>query len=261
MINLLAADWIKMFKGKKVPIVFGLFILLPLIQVATSMLNVHYGSELILAKDIVIDGASGILMMKKNAFMIYSITCALTSFFIFIGEEFQYGTIRNTLALGQSRSRYYFSKFITISTISLFGMGLMTVVGMLAYGAAFGFGQIPEVENYIGYAFQVMVVQVLLIIANIAVFVMIVFIFKQVGLSLLWMFIYIVGTGFAPGVFQNTTHFKFLTDWFVEALFLYSDFSLQQTIERFPFMILVSLATIVVSLVIGVQLFKRSDIK
>lgn len=259
MTNLLAADRIKMFKGKKVPIVFGLFILLPLIQVATSMLNVHYGSELILEKDIVIDGASGILMMKKNAFMIYSITCALTSFFI--GEEFQYGTIRNTLALGQNRSRYYFSKFITISAISLFGMGLMTVVGMLAYGAAFGFGQIPEVENYIGYAFQVAVVQVLLIIANIAVFVMIAFIFKQVGLSLLWMFIYIVGTGFAPGVFQNTTHFKFLTDWFVEALFLYSDFSLQQTIERFPFMILVSLATIVVSSVIGVQLFKRSDIK
>ncbi|MFD1206297.1 ABC transporter permease [Sporosarcina contaminans] len=108
MLNLLAAENIKLFHSKKIWISLSSLFLLPILQVANSMINVKYGNELVQAKDIVINGATGILMIDKNGLTILLVIGAFISFFI--GEEFQYGTIRNTLSIGRSRTHYYLSK-------------------------------------------------------------------------------------------------------------------------------------------------------
>lgn len=66
MLNLLTAERIKLIRSKKLWIVLGIFLLLPIYQVAMAQLNVSYGAELIQPKDTVINGATGVLMMKKN---------------------------------------------------------------------------------------------------------------------------------------------------------------------------------------------------
>ncbi|WP_336822753.1 hypothetical protein [Sporosarcina sp. USHLN248] len=80
MLNLLAAENIKLFRSKKIWISLSILFLLPILQVANSMINVKYGNELVQAKDIVVNGATGILMIDKNGF--YSSSALLLVFLL-----------------------------------------------------------------------------------------------------------------------------------------------------------------------------------
>ena len=120
MLNLLAAEKIKLFRSKKLWIVLGILFLLPIMQVVNSLLEVNYGVELVQVIDTVINGATGVFMMDKNGLTILLVIVAFISFFI--GEEFQHGTIRNALSLGRSRTHYYLSKFVTAALLTFSGV-------------------------------------------------------------------------------------------------------------------------------------------
>ena len=177
------------------------------------------------------------------------------------GEEFQNGTIRNALSLGRSRTHYYFSKFITAALLALIGVIAMTAIGMISFTIVFGFGEMAEINDYFWYATKTFSTLYLLMLANVSIYVMISFITKNSSTSLVWSFIYTIGTGFGAGIFQQTTNFKYITYWFTESFLFYSDFAKPTDIARFPEMVLVSVITIVVSSIIGIHLFKRTDIK
>ncbi|MCH1624390.1 ABC transporter permease [Ferdinandcohnia quinoae] len=259
MLNLLTAERIKLFRSKKLWIVLSLLILLPIYQALNSKMSVHYGNELVQAIDTVINGATGILMMEKNGLTILLIISAFISFLI--GEEFQNGTIRNALSLGRSRTHYYLSKFVVAALLTLFGVIIMTVLGMLSFSIVFGYGEVAEINNYFSYALKSFGTLYLLILANVSIYVMVSFLTKRSSVSLIWSFIYTIGTGFVPGIFQQTEHFKQVTYWFTESFMFYSDFANPTDIAKYPEMILVSLITIVLSSTIGILLFKRTDIK
>ncbi len=259
MLNLLTAERIKLARSKKLMIVLAILSLLPIIQAANSKMVVNYGTELIQAKDKVINGATGILMMEKNGLSILLVMCAFIGFFI--GEEFQNGSIRNALSLGRSRTHYYLSKLVTAALLTLVGVIAMTAIGIASFSVVFGFGEVAEISNYFGFAIQSFTTLYLLILANVSIYVMISFLTKNSGIALVWSFLYTIGTGFGAGLFLETEHFKQVTYWFTESFLFYSNFASPTTIAKYPEMILVSLITIVLSSTIGILLFKRTDIK
>jgi ABC-2 type transport system permease protein len=259
MLNLLTAERIKLLRSKKLWIVLSILSLLPIIQVGNSKMTVHYGTMLVQVKDTVINGATGILMMEKNALTILLVISAFISFFI--GEEFQNGTIRNALSLGRSRTHYYISKYITAALLALVGVTAMTVIGMISFSIVFGFGEVAEINDYFWYASKTFSTLYLLMLANVSIYMMISFLTKNSGISLVWSFIYTIATGFGAGIFLQTQHFKYVTFWFTESFLFYSDFAKLVDIARFPEMVLVSVITIVLSSIIGILLFNRTDIK
>lgn len=259
MLNLLTAERIKLFRSKKLWIVLGILSLLPIFQAVNSKISVGYGTELVQVIDTVINGATGVLMIKKNGLTVLLVISAFISFFI--GEEFHNGTIRNALSLGRSRTQYYLSKFVVAAVLALVGVIIMTVLGMIGFTVGFGFGGVAEISNYFMFAIKSFGTLYILILANVSIYVMISFLTKNSAISLVWSFLYTIATGFIPGIFRKTEHFKQVTDWFTETFLFYSNFANPADISRFPKMVLVSLITIVLSSIIGIYLFKRTDIK
>ncbi|MNC32916.1 ABC-2 family transporter protein [compost metagenome] len=198
-------------------------------------------------------------MMEKNGLTVLLVISAFISFFI--GEEFSNGTIRNALSLGRSRTQYYLTKLIVAAMLSLIGVFILTALGMICYSIVFGFGKVAGINHYFSYAIQAFITLCCIIWANVSIYVMLSFLTKNSGISLIWSFLYTIGTGFGAQIFQQTEHFKHFTYWFVEAFLFYSDFAQPADIARYPEMILVSLITIMVSSTIGILLFTRTDIK
>ena len=198
-------------------------------------------------------------MIKKNGLTILLVIVAFISFFI--GEEFQHGTVRNALSLGRSRTHYYLSKFVVAALLTFVGVMGMTIVGMTSYTIAFDFGNVAEINNYLEYALKSFVTLYLLVLANISIYVMISFLAKSSSIALIWGFLYTIATGFLPGIFQQTEHFKQVTFWFTESFLFYFNFASPTDVAQFPEMVLVSLITIVLSSAVGIFLFTRTDIK
>jgi len=259
MLNLLTAETIKLRRSKKLWIVLGILLLLPILQAANSKMSVHHGIELVQPIDTVINGATGILMMEKNGLTVLLVIGAFIGFFI--GEEFQNGTIRNALSLGRSRTHYYLSKLTVATLLTLVGAILLTALGMVSFSVTFGFGEVAGISPYVSYAIKTFATLYFLILSNVSIYIAIGFMTKNSGISLIWIFLYTILVGFGAPVFQQTEHFKQLTFWFSESFLFYSDFAKPADIGRFPEMVLVSLLTIVVSSAIGILCFTRTDIK
>lgn len=259
MLNLLTAEKFKLYRSKKLWIVLGILLLLPIMQTVNSILEVDNGKELVQVKDTVINGATGILMMEKNGFTILLVFSAFISFFI--GEEFQNGTIRNALSLGRGRTLYYLSKLVITALISFIGVIILTAIGIILFSLVFGFGEVAEINDYFGYAIKTFSTLYLLILANVSIYVMISFLTKNSSISLIWSFLYTMATAFLPEIFLQTEHFKYVTFWFTETYLNYSDFANLADIAKYPEMILVSLITIVLSSTLGILYFNRTDIK
>lgn len=259
MLNLLAAEKIKLMQSKKLWIVLGIFFILPIYQVVIDQVNVHYGAELSQPLDTVVNGATGILMMEKNGLAILLIMSAFVSFFV--GEEFQHGTIRNALSLGRSRTHYYLSKLATAGVFTLVGVILLTLVGVASYSLVYGFGGIEGIQNYMIFTVKTFTTLYFLVFSTVSIYVMIGFMTKSSGASLIWSFLYTIGTGFGAGIFQQTENFKEVTYWFTESYLFYADFADATGANSYLDMTVVSLITLVISSTIGILHFKLSDIK
>lgn len=259
MLNLLAAEKIKLFRSKKLWITLAILFFLPIMQAMSLHFEVQNGKEPVQIIETVINGATAILMIKKNGFTILLVLSAFISFLI--GEEFHNGTIRNALSLGRGRTQYYLSKLAIAGLVSIFSVIGLTLIGMAGYSITLGFGDIEEITNYSSYAVKTFSTLSLLILASVSVYVMICFLTKNSSFSLIWSFLYTIATGFLPGLFQQTEHFKHVTNWFSQTFLFYWDFAQPASVTQFPEMVLVSVITIVVSSTVGILLFKRSDIK
>lgn len=259
MTNLLRADKLKLLKSRKLWLVLGLFVFIPIFQVINSWVETRYGVVLEPVKDLVTNGASGVLGVAKNSEIVLFILAALVSFFV--NEEFQQGTIRNALSIGRSRSHFYFAKGVTLASVTLIACVVLTVLEVICFTIFFGFGSMEGIDNYFLYGINVFLTIYLLILANVAVFVMISFITKNIGISLIWNWLYILGIIFLPSLLQRSPATQFLLDWITGTFLFYSSFTQPAEIARFPWLIFVSLFTIVVSSGIGIFFFKRSDIK
>lgn len=260
MFSLFKAERIKIFKSKKMWLTLGALLLLSIYQVIDAKLAVNAGAVLRQKIDIVVNGASGLLMIKKNGFAIELILMAFTAFYI--GEEYQAGTIRNVLSLGRSRTACYLVKLGVVELVSLLGMLLVSATGMLGYGLCFGFGEIAGIAAYGTYALKTLSVLLLLVLSVSAVTVLLAMWLGNVGTTLIASFLFIMGSGFGPSLLQRFKNLEFLKKWFSNTFLFYGDFSSPQFLHQlFPEMLLCSLATIMVSLGIGVVVFQHQDVR
>ncbi|WP_262176390.1 ABC transporter permease [Saccharococcus sp. Marseille-Q5394] len=259
MLNLLAAERIKLFRRKKLYIVLGILFFLPIMQAVSFHFEVLNGKEPVQIIETVINGATAILMIKKNGLTILLVLSAFISFLI--GEEFHNGTIRNALSLGRSRTHYYLTKLAVAASVSIVSVIGLTLIGMISYSIAFGFGGIAEITNYTSYSLKTFGTLTLLLLSSVSIYVMISFLTKNSSFSLIWSFLYTIATGFLPSLFQQTEHFQHMTNWFSQTFLFYWDFAQPETVTQYPEMILVSVVTIVLSSAVGILLFTRTDIK
>lgn len=82
MTNLLRADKLKLLKSRKLWLVLGLFVFIPIFQVINSWVETRYGVVLEPVKDLVTNGASGVLGVAKNSEIVLFILAALVSFLL-----------------------------------------------------------------------------------------------------------------------------------------------------------------------------------
>lgn len=259
MLNLLRADRIKLQGGRKLWVILGLFIFLPLFQLVNTISKAHYQGALILKVDQVINGATSVLMPLKTNLLVLLIFCSFVSFYI--GEEFQNGTIRNALSLGVSRTKYYLTKLLVAFVLTLIAIVLVTGVSILGFTGYFGFGEFQGIPNYSTYFWQISGVLFCLIFSVVAVYVAISFITQSIGSGMIWSFVYTIAMGFLPGVFQNFDFLKPFTWWFSESYLFYTNFTNVQVLETVPKMFTVSILTVIIVSIIGYWCFLKSDLK
>lgn len=259
MSNLLMADKVKLFKSRKMWVVLAIAIFIPIFQLLNSISKEHYQSQLIQKIDLVVNGASGVLMNVKSGLIILLIFCAFISFYI--GEEFQNGTIRNALSLGVGRSKYYLVKLVVAFCLTLITTVIITALSVTGFGMYFGFGNISGIGNYGNYFWMVSLTVFMLIFSIISAYVAINFIVRSIGSGLIWTFVFTMAMGFLPGVFLKFDSLKNVTWWFSESLLIYKDFTYPSVIAEFPKMIFVSLVNMIIAIIIGYWSFRRADIK
>jgi ABC-2 type transport system permease protein len=241
MINLLKSELIKLKKSPMVLIVWGLFIILPVYQMFDA-LQVARNGALRQEIETVIDGATSFLELDKNGFFMVIVLMVFVCFLIC--DEFQNSTIRNALALGINRTKYYAVKLIISTLVMLVGILLMTVAGFICYNSAFGYGE----GNYI----KSFAVLILLVWSGVSACVMICFLAQKTGNSLVICFIYILSTGFGPALFPKTGFFIFVIRCFTNGSLFAGNFADVGWQAIFPSMIIASIGTVIVTSIIGI---------
>lgn len=259
MSNLLMADKVKLFRSKKMWVSLLIITFLPIFQLLNTISKNNYQGKLVQKADIVVNGATGVLMPVKSFLVVLIIFGAFIS--LYIGEEFQNGTIRNALSLGVSRIKYYMTKLLVTFCLTLISTVIITALSIVMFDMYFGFGDIAGIDNYNLYFWTLSLTVFLLIFSVISIYVAINFIVKSISLGIIWTFLFTIGMGFLPGFFQQFDSLKEMTWWFAESFLIYKDFALPTVIDEFPKMILVSIVTIIISTIIGCWSFYKADIK
>ncbi|WP_414840846.1 hypothetical protein [Enterococcus saccharolyticus] len=104
-------------------------------------------------------------------------------------------------------------------------------------------------------------VHLFILLANSSIYLMIAFGSRHIGISMIYCLSYTVIMGFLPGLFYKIPQLTFLVDWVVQTHLLYKDFTQLTTIDQYPMILLVAISTIVLSFLVGVLLFHKTDIK
>lgn len=259
MIRLLKAELIKLSKRKILWIVLAFFILVPIFQAFSLHSEMQSGKEIRQVIETVINGASAVLTAKKNSFAILFVMAAFVCFLIC--EEFQTGTIRNALVLGESRTNYFLSKFIVVSSVLLVGYVLMTLSGLAVYTSLFGFGAVSGISDYGVWAAKTLLVVFLLLWASVAINAAICFVARNIGISIILCFLYTVVSTFAPGLLPKNDIGIFLTRCFTNGYLSAVDFTQTGWSSLYLSILLASVGTLFVFTVAGIVCFKKMDIK
>ncbi|WP_373892091.1 ABC transporter permease [Weissella confusa] len=259
MSNLLRAEWLRTRYSRRWWLVFVVIAVLPVVQGWSLWQQGQSGGDIVQIIETVVNGATGVLAVKKNGLALLMLIMAAIAFMI--GEEFQHGTIRNTLALGHSRTRYYLVKLGVAMVLSIMAAVILTAVTVGGYTLFFDFGHVAGFDSWWTFAWQSLLVEGLLVLANVAVYMMIAIIVRSVGPTLIVSFLYTLGTGFVPGLFAKFESLAFLQNWFVNKWLFYFNFADPKQTHDLPEIAIVALLTIVVSSVIGIFWFKKTDIK
>ena len=106
------------------------------------------------------------------------------------------------------RTHYYLSKLVVAALLSLVGVIILTALGMISFSIAFGFGEVAGINHYFSYAIQAFLTLYVLILSNVSIYMMIGFLTKNSGISLIWTFIYTIATGFGAPIFLQNRAFQ-----------------------------------------------------
>lgn len=178
----------------------------------------------------------------------------------FLAKEYSEGTIKNTLAYGRSRAEFYMAKFVALVVgiiVMLLTLTLVSTIGtaiMNGWGDSFSTGQ---VVGMIGTFISA-------VIANTAVasIIMIIAIMIKgnggtIGVTVALFILAPTILSFVYGIYEWFDKVYELTPFYNSALATSINASRGDLVRSF----IIGLVTITISLFVGLQLFKKQDIK
>ena len=171
---------------------------------------------------------------------------------VFITAEFHLGTIKNTISRGTGRMKLYLSKFIVTSVATLLLLFVYTLVHVVFGTMRWGFSPyegIPvyQIVNLIGW-------HMLFVTAYTALFMLISIAFRNLAGAMVASYLYLITVALllpADGALV-----RYELQWNVRNFG-----TLELAYENHWHGIVVALAWLVVSLALGVVIFRRQDIK
>lgn len=248
MRTLISADWYKLLQGK--------VLLLILAGVTAQTLLFRSMKQAAMSGEPPVHGQLGVLFLGDTAIFLQVWILAFVGYFV--ASEFQNGTMRNTLALGKNRIPVYLSKLLSsfIATAAIFA--IVTIASTAWLSVTSGFGTMPfnEFLNFLALNFSMMLLYHL---AFAAIFTMFAFISKNVGMTILMGSGFWIAKMYLPMVlakFGFASAIEYMPDYYIS---LFRDLSGNP--DFITRGITVSLAYIVITSIIGIIVFKKSDIK
>jgi len=173
---------------------------------------------------------------------------------VFVTAEFQLGTIKNTISRGISRRQIYLSKFIVTNVATVVLLLIYVLIHVVFGTIRWGFNpyetiSIYQVANFIG-------LHLLFVIAYTAFFMLIAILFRHLAGALVTGYLYIIMIGLLFLAEVEGSLIRYELHWNV------NNFGIFEPTYPEPWHgIIVALAWIVISLILGVIIFKKQDIK
>ena len=183
MMNLIRADLYAILRGKAIYITFAVMLLLHILVIGTRTAGgVNFGGAESMALDIPVftfDGLGSVALlytrMDNLAFYLLPLIIAASA------PIFTYGTVKNDLAWGVSRTKLYLSKLSVAIGLCVFMMLFYMVIGVLFATALNGFGG-PIPAGYLLSVFQTLGAQLFMMVALTCIGVFLVFTTKRTAI-------------------------------------------------------------------------------
>jgi ABC-2 type transport system permease protein len=250
MTTLIYAEWYKILRSRALAIILAGVVAFTVLQVYDA----YSSQEPVL-------GQNGIMEMGQHSWLLSIWFAAFVGYFV--ASEFPNGTIRNVLALGKNRTCVYLSKVFS-ACIAVSAM--ITAVGIVAtvgFSMVFGFGDMGLGE-FLSFFISSLTMQLLYYLTYATIFGMLAFLSKSPIMTVL------LGIGYQ---FLKLSLAEFLENYaggrleFAVAFLPQNYFAYISAIDAFrgdPALItrgaLVSAAYMVLACIVGIAVFKRSDI-
>lgn len=191
MLNLLRGDFYKLRRSK------SFFTCLGILAIIVSYIIIHFKSSSNIKEQLSPSTFHWIYMLfREKAFIPYFIPLFQSIFItMFITNEYNTGTIKDSVSLGFSRMKVYISKLITVSVGSI----LMIIVAIISVEITsfFVFGIYGSFSMYdLLLIVRMILIQGLLYIAYGSILLMIAFLIKNIGATMIFsiFFSLIIGT-------------------------------------------------------------------
>lgn len=162
MVNLLAENYRRLFKGKRfyivLAVIMGLAVLYTLLYYFLNHFMDNMATENMEGVEVQIENSkiyadSLLFMMKSDMPLLIGITAGML-----IVQDFRNNTIRNKVVIGHSRANIYLSNFIVSETVMLIYEAAYFAVAAIVGGLALGFKEFPS-KDIVGLLLMTLPVQ------------------------------------------------------------------------------------------------------
>ncbi|XMB66303.1 ABC transporter permease subunit [Mycoplasmatota bacterium zrk1] len=262
MINLIKADIYRIFRGKGIYITIGFLLGLCSLQAFGGIDSLGVSSSSMEGIDEVIPLVTGriapLIMMRTNDNLLYLL---LPIIIIISSVDFSSGTAKNVLVNGVSRSKYYLSKLVLTMLFCIILLVFSIVIPTIIISLLNGFGGEFDGE-FIGQVLKAFSLQLLLFLAVTSIGIFFVFTTKSTAkVNGIYIAFCLVPMIIIVLLFNISEKFLKLLDYEVVMNIRMAANANSMSSGEIGRMILVGIVYLVLSLVGGLILFRKCDIK
>jgi ABC-type transport system involved in multi-copper enzyme maturation permease subunit len=260
MFNLIKADLYRIVKGKAIWITFFLLLIFLIVSALAGSVGTAgiYNETLdtVMSENTKLSGSLVQLYQMAtgdNLFYFF-----LPIMVIVITSDFNNRTAGNVLARGISRTKFYLTKLLLVTFLSLIFVAVYVTVPLIVGTLRYGMGTAFETFDY----FKILCTQLPIYLAIIALGTFIGFTFKKTAtLNAIYIPIFIVSQLAITILVQFNTRFKFLFDYELAIFIRKNAFNSNITSTDIMHSVILGISVIIVVSTIGISLFKKSEIK
>lgn len=260
MINLLKADFYKLFKTKMFYILIIVCSVLTIISVGSNALLKFLAENLVDDMPIVIDG-------RATMFSTYNLTSNVGLIIpIFIGiftlTDIRHGTIRNKIIIGESKTKVYLSHFIVSTTFALISIIISFILSLILSLILFGYGHEFNGTEFLNFL-RCLIIGLLTFVYIASISTFFALITKSTPLTIIFTLLVAIALSIIASVSFMIPNEKYVKIFYI--LPTYANIMLTQTgelsLELFLFGFFSSILFIALNLFLGTLLFKKIDLK